>query len=208
MKTLVLIGHPNPTQSNVHQFLLESLRCLAGSEYRMISDLQSFTQDELLAYDRIIFQVPIYWYSVPGFVKTFLDELLISNSTALAGKYFGIVATFGVQKEAFQAGGREKYTVSEMLRPFEMIANHFGMIYLAPFTVHQFDYMSQEEREMLLVEYQLYVSAQPEYTFIQKGEWLVSQLQQLPHDTEWLEQMILDNNDDLENLMAFIEEVD
>lgn len=208
MKTLVLIGHPSPRESFAHQFLLESLKYLNEIDVKIISELETFNQNDLQVYDRIILQIPIYWYSAPGFVKTFLDDILVSDSNLLTDKYFGIVATFGTQEKAFQAGGKEKFTVSEMLRPFEMIANHFGMQYLPPFAIHQFDHMTPEEREKLLIDYQLYISAPPQYSFSQKGDWLVAQLKKLTSDTQWLEDMIIDNNEDIDNLVSLIEEVE
>ncbi len=76
----------------------------------------------------------------------------------LEGKELGIVLTTGVAEKEYQAGGKEEYTISEFLRPYQRIANKFHMTYLPPFVLAQFMYLSQEKRWEKLIAYQQYLS--------------------------------------------------
>lgn len=175
MKTLIINAHPAPESSHTQSFLKEVITSLPEVSYiELVKQLP--TIDDLLGYDRIIFQFPVYWYSGPALLKTWLDQTFLSNERRLNGVELGLVAIFGVSQSHYQAGGTEKYTPSEMLRPFEMLANHLNMVYLPPFALFQFDYQCDNTRKALLVDYWHYIIGSKQPTFKQKGEFLIEQL--------------------------------
>jgi glutathione-regulated potassium-efflux system ancillary protein KefG len=54
----------------------------------------------------------------------------------LHGKQFKIVTTTGGADYAYQAGGWNNFTMSELLRPLQQTANLTGMVYTRPFILH------------------------------------------------------------------------
>ncbi len=154
MKTLILISHPQFEDSGTQQFLKTSFYSLDDVKYQVIDELYSSSesgqidvdkeQAAMTDFDRIVFQFPMYWYSSPASLKQFMDDIFTRNyvvaNRSLKTKELGIVVTLGDSEADFQAGGKEQFTVSELLRPFQAFANKAGMTYLKPFVVNQFGY--------------------------------------------------------------------
>lgn len=175
MRTLIIVGHPDYETSSSQQFLIQSVAHLENVEILYLSHPSSVSFEQ---YDRYILQFPIYWYQSPSLVKEWIDTVLVDNIDFFKSKELGLVVTLGASENHFQAGGREKFTISEMLRPFEMIANKLKMIYLPPKAIHQFDYLSEKEKWQLLVDYQYYVTRHAEHTFLNYGKWLQKRLKE------------------------------
>lgn len=191
MKTLIINAHPTPELSHTQSFFKEVITPLENVSYiELTKNLPKL--EELIGYQRIIFQFPVYWYSSPSILKLWLDNTFLSDDNRLSGVELGIVAIFGVSQTHYQAGGKEKYTPSEMLRPFEMLANHLKMIYLPPFSVFQFDYQCDNTRKRLLVDYWQYVIGVKQPSFKQKGEFLIKQMQRYGVDSSIIE--LVENN--------------
>ncbi len=93
-------------------------------------------QELLLAHDRIVFQFPLYWYSSPALLKEWQDVVLTygwaygAEGTKLHGREFMLAISTGGPEEAYQAGGYNNYSLSELLKPFQATANLTGMRYL------------------------------------------------------------------------------
>ena len=96
----------------------------------------------------------------------------------LKGKELGIVLTTGVAEKEYQAGGKEEYTISEFLRPYQRIANKFHMTYLPPFVLAQFMYLSQEKRWEKLIAYQQYLSLEGKPSLTQRIDWFIQRVQE------------------------------
>jgi glutathione-regulated potassium-efflux system ancillary protein KefG len=141
MKTLVLLAHPDLSDSHMNRALAEHARTLPDVT---VHDLYAAYPDGkidvtreqalLLAHERIVFQHPIYWYSSPALLKQWQDDVLTygwayaTPDKQLRGKRFFSAVTLGGNESAYQATGRNKFTIAEMLRPFEMTANMCEMI--------------------------------------------------------------------------------
>lgn len=212
MKTLVIVGHPNPSQSHVQQFLFESIAAHDNVTIHPLANLVINKQAEqtlLKEHDRIIFQFPVYWYSCPCLLKEWIDTVIGSRLDFFKGKELGIVATLSTQKKHYAAGGRELFTVSEMLRPFEMIANALQMRYLPPFAIHQFEYQTDAQKKHVLMDYQRYVTAKWPMTFKEEGEWLIAQLRELSYESvEPIITYMEDLSEALDDLTCVIKEVE
>lgn len=89
----------------------------------------------------ILFQHPFYWYSCPAIVKEWLDLVLEhgfaygEEGKALTGKWMASVLSTGGAAEAYQAGGQNRFTIRQLLAPFEQTAFLCGMHWLPPFLV-------------------------------------------------------------------------
>lgn len=205
MKTLVINAHPTPSTSHTQSFFKETLFGIETVDYIELVHT-SVTFNDLLAYKRIIFQFPVYWYSSPALLKSWIDDTLVSHDERLKGIELGIVPIFGTSKAQYQAGGSQHYTPSEMLRPFEMIANHLGMTYLTPFSVFQFEYLCEKQRKQLLMAYWLYVCGPKNPTFKEKGEFLVSCLKRY-ETSQHIIDLITDNQYEIDNLTMVLGEL-
>lgn len=187
MKTLVIVSHPEMANSLVQNFLKASAQPFQDEvtwhDLATIQQLDVAAEQTLLHnHERIIFQFPLYWYAAPASLKTWLDTVLtgefaFSGRMPLQGKSLGIVVSTGIAGKHFQAGGSEQATLSEILRPYELVARKLGMTYLPPFAIHQFSYLTEAARQVLLVDYQRYLT-QPIFNFEQKVAWFEQQLRQ------------------------------
>lgn len=182
LKTVVIVAHPDYSDSSTQQFLLESGKHLEEVCYHFIDDkeIEGHKERQLLEkYDRIIFQFPMYWYSAPYELKKWIDQVFDDSfiKGRMEGKELGLVVTLGVAEESFAAGKAEKFTLSELFRPFEALASKCQMIYLPIFSVSLFHYMSEVNRKALLVKYQQYLTKSNEATFKSEEEWFITYLE-------------------------------
>ncbi|KUP09482.1 general stress protein [Bacillus coahuilensis p1.1.43] len=147
MKTLVLVAHPNLSQSVMNKAWTERL---SSTDHVTVHELyKEYPTGEidlereqalLLQHDRIVFQFPLYWYSSPSLLKEWQDVVLAygwaygSSGTKLHGKEFMLAISSGGPASAYQAGGFNHYSMSELTKPFQAMANLTGMRFLPTFT--------------------------------------------------------------------------
>ena len=99
MKILVNLFHPHLDSSRVNRAWARRLAAQPDITVRDIHALYPdgridvvAEQKALLAHDRLVFQHPFYWYSVPPLMKQWLDDVLVygwaygPGGDALAGK--------------------------------------------------------------------------------------------------------------------------
>ncbi len=183
MKTLIVVAHPDAADSSTQQFLKASARLPDVAWYELSDDWQADIageQTRLLAYERIIWQFPLYWYSSPANLKEWLDSVFTDDfPDRLKGRELGLVVTLGVSAKSFQAGGREQFTLSELMRPFQALANRCGMTFLPIFAIHQFMYMTEVMKQKLLIAYQQYLTMPVNASFQETEAWFADRLQAL-----------------------------
>ncbi|WP_208421908.1 NAD(P)H-dependent oxidoreductase [Latilactobacillus fragifolii] len=184
MKTLVIISHPEIETSMVQNFLKASAAPLEDITWHHLDAIDTFDvvaeQTLLRHHERIIFQFPLYWYAAPASLKAWLDTVLtgqfaFNGRQPLAGKTLGIVVSTGTAAKHFQAGGSEQVTLSEILRPYELVARKLGMVYLPPLTIHQLGYWQETDKQRLVIDYQRYLT-QAQFNFDQKLAWFETML--------------------------------
>jgi len=148
-RVLVLFAHPVLERSRVNKRLLDSIRGLEGITIRdlyedyptLFIDVQR-EQADLAAHDVIVFQHPFYWYSVPAILKEWQDLVLEHGwaygvgGTNLRGKITLNAITTGGPAHAYTKGGYNRFTIRELLSPWDQTAHLCGMRFLAPFAVH------------------------------------------------------------------------
>lgn len=148
-RVLILFAHPILERSRVNRRLLDGVRDLAGvtvhdlyEEYPTFAVEAPREQALLAAHDVVVLQHPFYWYSAPALLKEWLDLVLElgwaygPGGTALRGKVMLNAITTGGSADAYQPDGKNRFTLRQLLTPFEQTAHLCGMIYLAPFVVH------------------------------------------------------------------------
>lgn len=148
-RILVLFAHPVLERSRVNRRLVEALAGLDGVTVHDLYELYpSFAIDvareqaALLAHDIVVLQHPFYWYSAPAILKEWQDLVLEHGwayghgGTHLRGKItFNVISTGG-PPQAYAHGGYNRFTMRELLAPFDQTAHLCGMTFLAPFVVH------------------------------------------------------------------------
>ena len=148
-KVLVLFAHPVLERSRVNRKLLDAIRGLDNvtihdlyEVYPTLSIDVSREQELLVAHDAIVFQHPFYWYSAPAILKEWQDLVLEhgwaygDGGTNLRGKItFNVISTGGPE-HAYRKDGYNRFTMRELLTPWDQTAHLCGMRFLAPFVVH------------------------------------------------------------------------
>lgn len=216
MKTLIIVAHPKLIESGTQKFLKTSLTKMEDVTWHVLDVTQphfdvAAEQALLQKHDRIIFQFPLYWYSAPAVLKQWEDEVLNRNfvygtQRALAKKELGIVVSTGDPQRGFVAGGDEQFTLSELLRPYQALANKAGMNYLPPFSIFQFAYLTETAKQRLVIDYQQYITNAEFQNFHRRELWFEDQLKQKladSPDSQKLTQILTatqDNREDLEEL--------
>ncbi|MBF0277225.1 MAG: NAD(P)H-dependent oxidoreductase [SAR324 cluster bacterium] len=148
-KILILFAHPALEKSIVNKSLFSALQGLekitTHDLYEVYPDFfidVTFEQELLKEHDIIVFQHPLYWYSSPALLKKWQDLVLEhgfaygEGATALHGKKLLSAITTGGIREAYQKNGVNRYTIRQILTPFDQSAHFCGMEYLPPFVVH------------------------------------------------------------------------
>jgi glutathione-regulated potassium-efflux system ancillary protein KefG len=148
-KVLVLFAHPALERSRIHRVLIEELDRMPGVTFRDLYQLYpdfyidvAKEQEMLLQHDLIIWQHPLYWYSVPPLLKQWIDLTLEhgwaygSKGVYLRGKHVMNVLTAGGSKASYCAQGHNEFTITIFMRPLEQTARLCGMHYLPPYVVH------------------------------------------------------------------------
>jgi len=148
-RVLVLFAHPVMERSRVNRRLVDAIRDVDNVTIRdlyedyptQFIDVER-EQADLVAHDVIVFQHPFYWYSVPAILKEWQDLVLEHGwaygvgGTNLRGKITLNAVTTGGPQHAYERGGYNRFTVRELLAPWDQTAHLCGMRFLAPYAVH------------------------------------------------------------------------
>jgi len=119
--------------------------------------------EKLLKADLVIFNFPVYWFSMPAIMKGWIDRVFISgvcyggkrfyDKGGLVGKKAMLAITIGGQQHMLVQGGVHGELI-DMLRPIlRGTLAYTGMTVLPPFIAHHVPYTSQEARTTLLKQY-------------------------------------------------------
>lgn len=142
-KVVVISGHPNLEESHTNRVILEALRNrIEDIDIRNLASLYpdykfnvEAEQSALLAADTIVFEFPFYWYSVPGIMKLWLDEVFTFNfaygpeGNKLKGKNFILSFTIGGPKQSYHPLGYNHFSIEQLMMPLEQTAYLAGMHY-------------------------------------------------------------------------------
>jgi len=138
-RILLIYAHRDPAASRVNRALFDAAAALPNvtvnelmTRYPDFRIDVAYEQRLLLEHDVIVLQFPCYWQDAVlsyGFAYG-------PGGDKLRGKALMVATTTGGPAEAYQAGGFNRYTMSELLRPLQATANLTGMSYLPIFSVH------------------------------------------------------------------------
>jgi glutathione-regulated potassium-efflux system ancillary protein KefF len=156
---LVIYAHPYPRHSRASEALVNAIRGLPGVEVRSIYDLYAdFDIDagaEQAALEKaslVVWLHPIYWYTVPGMMKHWFEQVLVqgwayAGGSALAGKDCLWVATTGGDERDYSSEGSHGHSFEAFVPAVEQTARFCGMNWLEPVVVHGAHSVSSEALE-------------------------------------------------------------
>lgn len=146
---LIVHAHPYPDRSRANRALIEAARREPSVEVRSLYDLYpgfdvdvAREQEALARSPVIVWQHPMYWYSVPGLLKHWFDKVLArgwaygEGGTALTGKRCLWVTTTGGTEDAFGPEGMHAHPLSAFVPPIEQTARFCGMRWEEPIVLH------------------------------------------------------------------------
>ena len=165
MKTVVLLFHPNFEASRINKAFEQAIADDVNVRhmYELYPNNQvdvMMEQTTLTEADRIVLQFPMYWYNSPSLLKEWQDKVLTygwaygSTGKALHGKELLLAVSTRAPNYTHEAG---MYTATELLRPFQAMAEFCGMTYLTPFVVKGTLTMSDEDVAKHAKEYAEYL---------------------------------------------------
>lgn len=165
-KIAILVFHPVLHKSRVNKVLMKAVEGIRGVSCRYMYDLYpdfqidiKKEQEILLQHDIIIWQHPLYWYSSPSLLKEWIDLVLEHGFAygreggALAGKKVMSVISSGGRRNTYGSEEGVKFSIRQLLAPFEQTVDLCRMQYLPPFVTHGTHLMKEEHIEKASKDY-------------------------------------------------------
>ncbi len=146
---LIVYAHPHPGRSEANRVLLDAVRDLRGVKVHSLYDrypdfsIDVGAEQAMLETARlVVWQHPLYWYSVPALLKLWFESVLVrgwaygADGSALAGKDCMWVATTGALEDAYSPSGKHAHPFSSFVPAVEQTARFCSMNWLEPLIVH------------------------------------------------------------------------
>lgn len=151
-KNLVVIGHPDLSNSITNKIIYEELLKNKKLKIDFINLAKVYAdwtidvkkeQERLVQYENIFFMFPFYWYSCPAILKKYIDDVFNygfaygSTGDKLKDKNLFLIITIGGPKESYSLAGYNSLNVNEYLHAFEQTAKLAQMNYNEPLVIHK-----------------------------------------------------------------------
>ena len=192
-RILILFAHPRFEKSLNNAILLkyvpQSPDITVHDLYERYPDFNidvDHEKNQLTAHDIIIWQHPFYWYSAPPLLKQWIDIVLEfgwaygPGGTKLQGKIIFNTITSGGQRAAYSKEGYNRFTIKELLAPFEQTASLCKMIYLPPFALHGTHRLTKEEAINTANQYRRMIEV------LHQGDFSIEEVQSFPYLNDWI----------------------
>lgn len=160
-RTLVVLAHPDLATSRVTARLADAVRDLPHVTVHDIAAaypdgrVDAEREQELLRdHDTIVWHFPWHWYSVPGVLKSWMDQVLTygfaygPDGTALHGKTLHLVTSTGGPAESYRPDGFNRYTMAELLTPLRATVHLIGVRLTEPLILHAARTVSDEDLDL------------------------------------------------------------
>lgn len=165
---LILLAHPQISNSKAGKALAAAAENLPQSKLFHLDSLKkegafnvSEEIEKLKKTNFIVWQFPLYWYSVPSALRDWQDQVLSAvvygSDNFLKGKALLVAFTAGAEAKTFRAGGLNGFSTDEMLRPLQMTVNAAGMRWITPFSVYGCGVITEEKLSAAALKYKEYL---------------------------------------------------
>lgn len=168
----LLYAHPYPDRSRANRALLSAAARVpevsARSLYDLYPDFAIDVEEEQAALSRahvLVFQHPLYWYSVPGLLKHWFDKVLArgwaygEGGQALRGKRCLWAVTVGGDEASYAPGQSHGRPFDDYLPPLEQTARFCGMDWEPPFVLHAAHKLTSRELDGEAERYRIRLAA-------------------------------------------------
>lgn len=148
-RLLVYYAHPGHRHSRVNKEMAERARaytqitfCDLYEQYPRYNIDIDDEQKKLLEHDVIMFQHPLFWYSVPSLIKEWIDLVLEhgfafgQGGNQLTDKIMMNVTSAAGPEQAYTSDGYQHYPLRTFLTPIEQTARLCHMKYSAPYVLY------------------------------------------------------------------------
>ena len=145
---LIIAAHPAYHKSRANRALRFAAANMANVTvhdlYETYPDLLidvAREQEILVKHQHIVMLHPLYWYSSPAIIKEWQDLVLEygwaygEGGTFLNGITWTQAITAGAPEDAYMPKGRNRFSIDELLRPFEATAHLCGCLWQPPFVL-------------------------------------------------------------------------
>ncbi|KOY14127.1 NAD(P)H-dependent oxidoreductase [Paenibacillus xylanivorans] len=163
MKTLVIVAHPSIETSVINKRWVEELKKYPKKykihELYMVypdGNIDVEKEQKLIeTHNNLVLQFPIYWFNCPPLLKKWLDDVFTYNwaygskGDKLKYRKVALCVSAGIKKEDYREAGRYKYTLEQILVPFEMSFHYCQADYRSFFAFHGTDNTSELEKSSL-----------------------------------------------------------
>jgi len=165
-KVLILFAHPRLERSKNNIALVKHIpkipEITLHDLYERYPDFNIDLESEkklLEEHNIIVWHHPFYWYSAPPLLKQWIDIVLEfgwaygPGGNALQGKIVFNAITTGGPQNAYAHGGHNRYTLNELLSPFDQTAWLCKMTWLPPFVLFGTHRMPAEDLQKGAADY-------------------------------------------------------
>jgi glutathione-regulated potassium-efflux system ancillary protein KefF len=167
---LLIYAHPYPDRSRANRALIDAVSDLPGLLVHSLYDLYpdfdidvAREQEILSEHELVIWQHPMYWYSVPGLLKHWFDKVLLrgwaygADANALRDKRCLWVCTTGGDNSAFTPEGMHAFGFDAFVPAIEQTARFCGMRWQEPTVVHAAHRVPTDELKQAALNYRIKV---------------------------------------------------
>lgn len=157
---LIISGHPNLNDSLANATILDEVaKELPEVNIRRLDELYptyqfdiNAEQQALLEAVLIVWQFPFSWYSLPGIMKLWVDEVFVhgfshGSKAKLGGKKLLLSFTTGAPEVAYTTSGFFGHTIEEYLTQFKTTAALCNLEYVGAIYTHGVSYASRDGEE-------------------------------------------------------------
>ena len=134
-QVVVLLAHPDIKSSQANKALMDAIKELEEVAVYNLYEMRpedAFNVDSwskiISQASAIVFQFPLYWMSAPSLLKKWEDEVFtyLAKTPAVAGKALLVAVTTGSEYSAYRSGGRNNFTIDELLWQTPVVAYGMG----------------------------------------------------------------------------------
>lgn len=134
MKTLVIVTHPSIETSVINKRWIEELdkypeKYTVHELHKAYPDGNIDVEKEqrlIETHSNLVLQFPLYWFNCPALLKKWLEDVLAygwayrsDGGGELKNRKAAIAVSAGIKQEDYREEGRYRYTLEQLLTPFE-----------------------------------------------------------------------------------------
>ncbi|GGG72531.1 NAD(P)H-dependent oxidoreductase [Paenibacillus radicis (ex Gao et al. 2016)] len=173
MKTLIIVAHPNLENSVINKRWAEELRnypekYTVHELYKAYPDGKIDVEKEqqlVESHSKLVFQFPFYWFNCPPLLKQWFDDVFAygwaygsNGGDKLKDRKVGLAVSAGIREEDYSAEGKYRYTLEQLLYPFETTFHYCHADYASFFAFYGTESMPSDNETEIEKSAQDYVS--------------------------------------------------